>query len=72
MKSHVKKNLFKNIHPDFRSIEKQVRSVENASIDPEPIEHRSKQPETFLSFLKHFRSVENQLRSIEILEKSHF
>ena len=37
--------FLKNSLHDFWSIEKQIRSVENASIDPKPIEHRSKHTE---------------------------
>ena len=40
----------KNSLHDFQLIKKQIRSVENASIDPTPIEHQSKQIETH----KHF------------------
>ena len=39
--THENKFLKNSLH-DFRSIEKQIRLVENALIDPTPIEHRSK------------------------------
>ena len=47
----TRENQFlKNSLHNFQSIEKQIRSVENASIDPTLIEHRLKQTETH----KHF------------------
>ena len=57
--------ILKNSPYDFRS-------VENASIDPTPIEHRSKQTETHSKFKSQFRSIKKQVRSVEILEKSVF
>ena len=42
--------ILKNSLHDFWSIEKQIWSVKNASIDPTPIEHWSKKTETH----KHF------------------
>ena len=47
--THENKFLKNSLH-DFRSIEKQIRLVENALIDPTPIEHRAKYTETH----KHF------------------
>ena len=38
--------FLKNSLHDFQSIEKQIQSVENASIDPTTIEHQSRQTKT--------------------------
>ena len=43
-----------------RSIEKYVRSIENASTDPTPIEHRSKQTEADQNFNRNFDRSKNR------------
>ena len=68
----MKISFFKNSLHDFQSIKKQIQSVENASIDPTPIEHRSKQTKTHKHFLKfkwckiHYERLDPQNKKLPI------
>ena len=69
----TRENQFlKNSLHDFRSIEKQIQSVENASIDLESIEHRSKHTKPNQNFNHNFDRSKNTFCRSKFWEKQFF
>ena len=67
-----KERFLKNSLYNFRLIENKVRSIENASTNPTPIKHRSKQIEADQNFNRNFDRSRNRFDQSKLWKKPNF